>query len=119
MILLFQPETLLGASFQMSFAAVFALVVVFDRLGPLTGLAAADALPAAARAVAVDALDVVQVLVRDSRWTRLLDAARTAETARLEAALGRLAAPAAGSAMSSSCTSPVGRAHCWSPTPPC
>ena len=33
-ILLFQPETLLGASFQMSFAAVFALVVVFDRLGP-------------------------------------------------------------------------------------
>ena len=34
LILLFQPETLLGASFQMSFAAVFALVVVFDRLGP-------------------------------------------------------------------------------------
>jgi competence protein ComEC len=33
-ILLFQPDTLLGASFQMSFAAVFALVVVFDRLGP-------------------------------------------------------------------------------------
>ncbi|WP_119303177.1 ComEC/Rec2 family competence protein [Dongia deserti] len=33
-ILMFQPETLLGASFQMSFAAVFALVVVFDRLGP-------------------------------------------------------------------------------------
>ncbi len=33
-ILAFQPETLLGASFQMSFAAVFALVVVFDRLGP-------------------------------------------------------------------------------------
>jgi competence protein ComEC len=34
LILMFQPETLLGASFQMSFAAVFALVVVFDRLGP-------------------------------------------------------------------------------------
>jgi competence protein ComEC len=34
LILIFQPETLLGASFQMSFAAVFALVVVFDRLGP-------------------------------------------------------------------------------------
>jgi competence protein ComEC len=34
LILLFQPETLLGASFQMSFAAVFALVVVFDRLAP-------------------------------------------------------------------------------------
>jgi competence protein ComEC len=34
LILLFQPDTLLGASFQMSFAAVFALVVVFDRLGP-------------------------------------------------------------------------------------
>lgn len=34
LILVFQPETLLGASFQMSFAAVFALVVVFDRLGP-------------------------------------------------------------------------------------
>jgi competence protein ComEC len=34
LILLFQPEVLLGASFQMSFAAVFALVVVFDRLGP-------------------------------------------------------------------------------------
>ena len=33
-ILMFQPEALLGASFQMSFAAVFALVVVFDRLGP-------------------------------------------------------------------------------------
>jgi competence protein ComEC len=33
-ILIFQPESLLGASFQMSFAAVFALVVVFDRLGP-------------------------------------------------------------------------------------
>ncbi len=33
-ILMFQPDTLLGASFQMSFAAVFALVVVFDRLGP-------------------------------------------------------------------------------------
>jgi len=33
-ILLFQPDTLLGASFQMSFAAVFALVVVFDWLGP-------------------------------------------------------------------------------------
>jgi competence protein ComEC len=33
-ILIFQPEALLGASFQMSFAAVFALVVVFDRLGP-------------------------------------------------------------------------------------
>ncbi|HEX6121040.1 MAG TPA: ComEC/Rec2 family competence protein [Dongiaceae bacterium] len=33
-ILIFQPDTLLGASFQMSFAAVFALVVVFDRLGP-------------------------------------------------------------------------------------
>jgi competence protein ComEC len=34
LILVFQPESLLGASFQMSFAAVFALVVVFDRLGP-------------------------------------------------------------------------------------
>jgi competence protein ComEC len=34
LILMFQPETLLGASFQMSFAAVFALVVVFERLGP-------------------------------------------------------------------------------------
>lgn len=34
LVLLFQPESLLGASFQMSFAAVFALVVVFDRLGP-------------------------------------------------------------------------------------
>jgi competence protein ComEC len=34
LILVFQPETLLGASFQMSFAAVFALVVVFDRLAP-------------------------------------------------------------------------------------
>jgi len=34
LILMFQPDTLLGASFQMSFAAVFALVVVFDRLGP-------------------------------------------------------------------------------------
>lgn len=34
LILLFQPETLLGASFQMSFAAVFALVVVFEKLGP-------------------------------------------------------------------------------------
>lgn len=34
LILLFQPETLLGASFQMSFAAVFALVVVFERLAP-------------------------------------------------------------------------------------
>ena len=34
LILVFQPETLLGASFQMSFAAVFALVVVFDKLGP-------------------------------------------------------------------------------------
>jgi competence protein ComEC len=34
LILIFQPETLLGASFQMSFAAVFALVVVFDKLGP-------------------------------------------------------------------------------------
>ncbi|MEZ5831543.1 MAG: ComEC/Rec2 family competence protein [Dongiaceae bacterium] len=34
LILMFQPETLLGASFQMSFAAVFALVIVFDRLGP-------------------------------------------------------------------------------------
>jgi competence protein ComEC len=34
LILIFQPESLLGASFQMSFAAVFALVVVFDRLGP-------------------------------------------------------------------------------------
>jgi competence protein ComEC len=33
-ILVFQPDTLLGASFQMSFAAVFALVVVFERLGP-------------------------------------------------------------------------------------
>jgi competence protein ComEC len=33
-ILMFQPDSLLGASFQMSFAAVFALVVVFDRLGP-------------------------------------------------------------------------------------
>jgi competence protein ComEC len=33
-VLLFQPESLLGASFQMSFAAVFALVVVFERLGP-------------------------------------------------------------------------------------
>jgi competence protein ComEC len=33
-ILMFQPDTLLGASFQMSFAAVFALVVVFDWLGP-------------------------------------------------------------------------------------
>jgi competence protein ComEC len=34
LILMFQPETLHGASFQMSFAAVFALVVVFDRLAP-------------------------------------------------------------------------------------
>lgn len=34
LILMFQPDSLLGASFQMSFAAVFALVVVFDRLGP-------------------------------------------------------------------------------------
>lgn len=34
LILMFQPEVLLGASFQMSFAAVFALVVVFDKLGP-------------------------------------------------------------------------------------
>jgi len=34
LILMFQPETLLGASFQMSFAAVFALVVVFEKLGP-------------------------------------------------------------------------------------
>src|SRR5206468_6905814 len=33
-ILLFQPDTLLGASFQMSFAAVFALVAVFERMGP-------------------------------------------------------------------------------------
>lgn len=33
-VLLFQPESLLGASFQMSFAAVFALVVVFEHLGP-------------------------------------------------------------------------------------
>jgi len=34
LILMFQPDTLLGASFQMSFAAVFALVVVFEWLGP-------------------------------------------------------------------------------------
>ncbi len=34
LVLLFQPDSLLGASFQMSFAAVFALVVVFERLGP-------------------------------------------------------------------------------------
>ncbi|MGH6893359.1 MAG: ComEC/Rec2 family competence protein [Dongiaceae bacterium] len=34
LVLLFQPESLLGASFQMSFAAVFALVIVFERLGP-------------------------------------------------------------------------------------
>lgn len=34
LVLLFQPESLLGASFQMSFAAVFALVVAFERLGP-------------------------------------------------------------------------------------
>ncbi len=33
-VLLLQPESLLGASFQMSFAAVFALVIVFERLGP-------------------------------------------------------------------------------------
>jgi competence protein ComEC len=34
LVLLFQPESLLGASFQMSFAAVFALVVAFEKLGP-------------------------------------------------------------------------------------
>ena len=34
LILAFQPDTLLGPSFQMSFAAVFALVVVFEWLGP-------------------------------------------------------------------------------------
>ena len=34
LILMFQPDTLLGPSFQMSFAAVFALVIVFEWLGP-------------------------------------------------------------------------------------
>lgn len=34
LILMFQPDTLLGASFQMSFSAVFALVVAFERLSP-------------------------------------------------------------------------------------
>ncbi len=34
LVLIFQPDSLLGASFQMSFAAVFALVIVFERLGP-------------------------------------------------------------------------------------